>query len=99
MSPGIAEIRKGYMYGSGRPGLGIDIDEAMAAKYPIPATRNGGAYGTDRSTCGAFFLPPAPLSSCGACRGTPQRRFPRDSRRFTACAGPHKWQQFETPSR
>jgi mannonate dehydratase len=57
MFPGIAEIRKGYMYGSGRPGLGIDIDEKMAARYPIREPRNGGAYGTDRSLDGTVVIP------------------------------------------
>jgi len=57
MLPGTPEIRKGYMYGSGRPGLGIDINEEMAAKYPIVEPRNGGAYGTDRAIDGAVVKP------------------------------------------
>jgi mannonate dehydratase len=57
MLPGTAEIRKGYMYGSGRPGLGIDINEAMAAKYPIVEVRNGGAYGTERKIDGTVIIP------------------------------------------
>ena len=57
MFPGIAEIRKGYMYSSGRPGLGIDINEEMAAKYPIGETRDGGAYGTDRKLDGTVVAP------------------------------------------
>ena len=32
--PGCPEIRDGYMYPNDRPGLGIDIDEELAAKYP-----------------------------------------------------------------
>ncbi|NKB66546.1 MAG: starvation-sensing protein RspA [Candidatus Latescibacteria bacterium] len=32
--PGLPEVRKGYMYPNDQPGLGIDIDEALAAKYP-----------------------------------------------------------------
>ncbi len=32
--PGLPEVRKGYMYPNGKPGLGIDLDEALAAKYP-----------------------------------------------------------------
>lgn len=35
MMPGAAEIRNGYLYGSDKPGLGIDIDEKLAAKYPL----------------------------------------------------------------
>src|ERR1051325_10768909 len=55
--PGTAEIRKGYMYGTHRPGLGIDINEDLAAKYPITEARNGGAYGTDRSLDGTVIIP------------------------------------------
>jgi mannonate dehydratase len=57
MFPGIGEIRKGYLYGSGKPGLGLDIDEAMAAKYPIGPIRNGGAYGTERKIDGTVWYP------------------------------------------
>jgi mannonate dehydratase len=32
--PGTPEVRNGYMYPNDRPGLGIDIDEKLAAKYP-----------------------------------------------------------------
>ena len=32
--PGCPEVRDGYMYPNDRPGLGIDIDEELAAKYP-----------------------------------------------------------------
>jgi mannonate dehydratase len=34
MFPGLPEIRNGYMYPNDKPGLGIDIDETLAAKYP-----------------------------------------------------------------
>ncbi|MEO8611366.1 MAG: enolase C-terminal domain-like protein [Chloroflexota bacterium] len=34
MFPGCPEVRDGYMYPNDRPGLGIDIDEKLAAKYP-----------------------------------------------------------------
>ena len=57
MMPGTAEIRKGYLYGSGRPGLGIDINEEMAAKFPIAEPRNGGAYGTERALDGTVIIP------------------------------------------
>jgi mannonate dehydratase len=57
MLPGTAEIRKGFMYGSLRPGLGIDINEEMAAKYPMSEARNGGAYGTDRALDGTVVIP------------------------------------------
>ena len=32
--PGCPELRKGYVYANDKPGLGIDINEALAAKYP-----------------------------------------------------------------
>jgi mannonate dehydratase len=34
MFPGCPEVRDGYMYPNDRPGLGIDIDEKLAAKFP-----------------------------------------------------------------
>ncbi len=33
--PGTPEMRGGYLWANDRPGLGVDIDEAKAAKYPI----------------------------------------------------------------
>jgi mannonate dehydratase len=32
--PGLPEFRNGYVYANDRPGLGVDIDEREAAKYP-----------------------------------------------------------------
>lgn len=32
--PGCPEIRNGYMYPNQQPGLGVDIDEELAAKFP-----------------------------------------------------------------
>ena len=57
MLPGTPEIRKGYLYGNHKPGLGIDINEEMAAKYPIGEPRNGGAYGTERAVDGTIIIP------------------------------------------
>ncbi|NLE44558.1 MAG: starvation-sensing protein RspA [Chloroflexi bacterium] len=34
MFPGTPQVRNGYMYASDQPGLGIDIDEDLAARYP-----------------------------------------------------------------
>jgi mannonate dehydratase len=34
MFPGTPEVREGYMYPNDQPGLGIDIDEQLADKYP-----------------------------------------------------------------
>lgn len=57
MFPGMGEIRKGYLYGSGKPGLGLDIDEKLAAKYPLGPIQNGGAYKTDRTIDGTVVKP------------------------------------------
>lgn len=57
MMPGVAEIRKGYLYGSGKPGLGIDIDETIAAKYPLQPITDGGPYSLDRTLDGALVKP------------------------------------------
>ena len=32
--PGLPEVRKGYMYPNDSPGLGIDVDEELAARFP-----------------------------------------------------------------
>ncbi|MDR1518743.1 MAG: starvation-sensing protein RspA [Planctomycetota bacterium] len=36
--PGLPEFRNGYVYPNGRPGLGVDLDEGEAAKYPCENT-------------------------------------------------------------
>jgi mannonate dehydratase len=55
--PGMGQIRKGYLYDSGKPGLGLEIDEAIAAKYPLGEIRGGGAYKTDRTIDGTVIKP------------------------------------------
>lgn len=32
--PGLPELRNGYVYANDKPGLGVDVDEREAAKYP-----------------------------------------------------------------
>ena len=32
--PGCPEVRNGYLYANDQPGLGVDIDEARAARHP-----------------------------------------------------------------
>lgn len=32
--PGLPEFRRGYVYANDKPGLGVELDEAEAAKYP-----------------------------------------------------------------
>jgi mannonate dehydratase len=41
--PGTPEIRDGYLWSNDRPGLGIDIDERLAAKFPPPEHPFGGS--------------------------------------------------------
>jgi len=36
--PGLPEFKDGYVYANDKPGLGVDIDEAQAAKYPCEKT-------------------------------------------------------------
>ncbi len=57
MFPGMAEIRKGYLYDSGKPGLGVDINEELAAKNPLGPFPDGGAYPTDRTIDGTVVKP------------------------------------------
>jgi mannonate dehydratase len=57
MLPGTPQIRKGYLYGSGKPGLGVDIDEALMAKHPIRYPDNGGPYRLDRAMDGTVVKP------------------------------------------
>jgi mannonate dehydratase len=33
--PGTPELRDGYLWPNDRPGFGIDLDESLAARYPI----------------------------------------------------------------
>jgi mannonate dehydratase len=35
--PGLPECRKGFVYANDKPGLGVDLNEAEAAKYPATA--------------------------------------------------------------
>ena len=55
--PGMGEIRRGYLYGSGKPGLGIDINEGLAAKYPMDEINDGSPYPLDRTMDGAVVKP------------------------------------------
>jgi mannonate dehydratase len=42
--PGTPEMRDGMMWANASPGLGIDIAEALAARYPYPAHPRNGAW-------------------------------------------------------
>ncbi len=53
--PGAPEIKGGYMYANDKPGLGIDIDEKIAAKFPYQGV--GGSRGNDRRLDGTIVRP------------------------------------------
>ena len=55
--PGTAELRGGYLYGTGGPGLGIDIKEESALKYPLKPARPGDSWTTVRGMDGAIVKP------------------------------------------
>jgi mannonate dehydratase len=55
--PGTAELRQGYLYGNNEPGLGIDIREQEALKYPPQPVRPGDAWTTVRGMDGSIVKP------------------------------------------
>ncbi len=55
--PGCPEIRNGYMWSNDKPGLGIDIDETLAAKFPFPAHQYNGAWEAIRMEDGTIVRP------------------------------------------
>ena len=55
--PGCPEVRNGYMWPNGSPGLGIDIDEKLAAKFPFKDRAYGGAWDTVRRADGSVVKP------------------------------------------
>jgi mannonate dehydratase len=55
--PGCPELRDGMMWPNGRPGLGIDIDEKLAAKCPFKERAFGGAWDTVRRADGSVVKP------------------------------------------
>ena len=54
---GCPEVHDGFMWPNGRPGLGIDIDEELAAKYPFTEYAFGGAWDTIRRADGSMVKP------------------------------------------
>jgi mannonate dehydratase len=55
--PGCPEVRDGAMWSNERPGLGIDVDEALAAKYPFPEHPINGAWPEVRRRDGTVQKP------------------------------------------
>jgi mannonate dehydratase len=55
--PGCPEVRDGCMWPNGKPGLGIDINEKLAAKFPFREREFGGAWDTVRRADGTVVKP------------------------------------------
>jgi hypothetical protein len=57
MMPRAAESRGGYLYGSGKPGLGIDLNREMARKWPLVDDHNYADWTAVRGLDGAVVKP------------------------------------------
>ena len=56
--PGTAELRRGYLYGNGEPGLGIDINEEEARRnIRLKPIRPGDSWTTVRGMDGSIVKP------------------------------------------
>jgi mannonate dehydratase len=55
--PGCPEVRDGMLWANDKPGLGIDIDEKEAAKYPFPEHPLNGAWPAVRRRDGTVIRP------------------------------------------
>jgi mannonate dehydratase len=55
--PGCPEIRDGMLWSNERPGLGVDIDESLAARYPYPEHPYNGAWPAIRRLDGTVIRP------------------------------------------
>jgi mannonate dehydratase len=55
--PGCPEIRDGMLWSNEQPGLGIDVDETLAAKYPFPDHPLNGAWPPIRRRDGTVIRP------------------------------------------
>jgi mannonate dehydratase len=55
--PGTPEVRDGMLWSNDRPGLGIDIDERLAARYPFPDHPLEGSWPPLRGWDGSILRP------------------------------------------
>jgi mannonate dehydratase len=55
--PGTAQLKGGYLYGTNTPGLGIDLNEARAAKYPLVPPGAAQDWTTVRTMDGSLVKP------------------------------------------
>ena len=76
---GAPEVKDGYMLASEKPGLGIDFDEKLAAKFPIPAGPPNFDYswGTTRRKDGTVIRPEEVEAIAPGAAGTSSRRSAR----------------------
>lgn len=57
MLPGTAQLKGGYLYGTDAPGLGIDINEEMAAKFPLALPGGADNWTSVRGVDGSLVKP------------------------------------------
>ena len=55
--PGTGVTKAGYLYGSGAPGLGVDINEEEARKFPVPLQPGEEDWRTTRGVDGTIVKP------------------------------------------
>jgi mannonate dehydratase len=55
--PGCPEIRDGYLWPNDLPGLGIDVDEELAARFPFPEHPLNGGWAPVRRADGTVIRP------------------------------------------
>ena len=55
--PGCPVVKQGMMWSNDKPGLGIDIDEKLAKKFPFKEREYGGAWDTVRRADGSMVKP------------------------------------------
>ena len=55
--PGCPEVRDGFMWPNGKPGLGIEINEKLAMKFPHKDRKMGGGMLIDRRADGSVSRP------------------------------------------
>uniref|UniRef100_A0A831TAM3 Starvation-sensing protein RspA n=1 Tax=Thermorudis peleae TaxID=1382356 RepID=A0A831TAM3_9BACT len=55
--PGCPEIRDGMLWPNDKPGLGVDIDEKLAARYPFPEHPLNGGWAPVRRLDGTVIRP------------------------------------------
>ena len=55
--PGSPDIHDGALWPNDRPGLGVDVDEELATKYPFPEHQYNGAWPEIRREDGTVVKP------------------------------------------